>query len=61
MLLLVSASLLSTGCASIFMDQAAIPGTGQRLVVGHDGGPFKRVWVVDGNDRKKVKVVKVAR
>ena len=61
LLLVASVSLGSAGCATIFMDQAPAPGSDQLLVVGHDGMPFKAVWVIDGKSRKRVKVVRSGR
>ncbi len=48
--------ILLSGCGSVFMGQVAVPNTTQRLVVGHDGGPLKRVWVIDGDKVEDVKV-----
>lgn len=49
-------STLVSGCASVFMDQEAVPNTKQRLVVGHNNWPSTRVWVIDGDKLEGVKV-----
>jgi hypothetical protein len=42
-------AMTAAGCASWFNDQIDVPGTNQRILVGHDGWPNKKAWVlVDG-------------
>jgi hypothetical protein len=54
-LLLVAS--LSTSCATVYNGQAAVPGTNQRLLVGHDGWPNRKVWVLEDGKVHSVKVV----
>jgi hypothetical protein len=44
--LVAGAVLVGAGC-SVFSGQVEVTGTGQRLIVGHDGMPFKKVWVLE--------------
>ena len=41
-------AMTAAGCAN-YNDQIEVSGTNQRIVVGHDGWPNKKAWVlVDG-------------
>ena len=53
-------TLLGTGCQTVYTGQVAVPNTKQRLVVGHDGGPFARIWVIEDGKAYDVKVVRGA-
>lgn len=50
-----------TGCGSAYTGQVAVPNTGQRLVVGHDSFPSKKIWVIEDGKVESVKVVKEER
>ena len=58
---LLALCALGTACALRPMDQVEVPGTHQRLVVGDDGLPFKKVWVCEDGKIKDVKIVQVQR
>jgi hypothetical protein len=45
-----------TGCASVFMDQVAVPNSEQKIIVGHDGGPFEKAWVLDKDGYHTLKI-----
>lgn len=49
---------VATGCTNLYMDQTAVPDTNQRLVVGYDNVPNKKVWVIDGDEVEEVKIVR---
>ncbi len=54
---LVLISIISlTGCASVFMDQVAVPNSDQRIIVGHDGMPFSKAWVLDKDGYHTLKI-----
>lgn len=55
--LFAALALAGSGCASVYMGQAAVPNTQQRLVVGHDGWPFQRVWVIENGIVHDVRIV----
>jgi hypothetical protein len=40
------------------MDQAKVPGSNQRIAVGHDGWPFRKAWAHDGTKWHTVKIVR---
>lgn len=46
------------GCATPYMDQAKVPGSNQRIAVGHDGWPFRKAWAHDGTKWHTVKIVR---
>lgn len=56
-LLLLACIPLAAGCATPYFDQVKVPNTNQRLAVGHDGWPFRRVWVLEDGKRESVKIV----
>lgn len=47
---------LTSGCASVFMDQAQIPGTDKYILVGHDGAPNATMWIMEGKELHSVTV-----
>ncbi len=57
---LLALTFLGTSCQTVYLGQAAVPNTKQRLVVGHDGGPFARIWVIEGGKAHDVKIVRGA-
>ena len=53
--------LLGFTSCSVFMDQAEVPGTNQRLVVGGQIvflGPLPKIWVLEGDRYESVKIKK---
>jgi len=44
------------GCLSIYRDQTVVPGTDQRLIVGHNNWPTKKIWVLDKTGFHKVTI-----
>ena len=56
--LVLAACLLGCGCGSFYQDQVEVPGTNQRLAVGHDSWPSAKVWVVVDGKEEAVKIVK---
>ena len=52
---------LMAGCGSVYTSQLAVPGTNQRLVVGHDNWPSKQIWVIENGKVDTVKIVKEER
>ena len=58
----LAAALLS-GC-SVYNDQFEVPGTDQRIIVGTTWalfGPFKKAWVMEGDQVESLRIVKVSR
>ncbi len=53
--LLFGALIGVTGC-SVFTGQIEVTGTDQRLIVGHDAWPFKRIWVLENGKFHNVNV-----
>jgi|GEM_PF-4908653 len=51
-------ALPAVGCGHQFMGQVPVRGTSQRLVVGHNMNPTKRVWVLENGRLEKVRIVK---
>jgi hypothetical protein len=56
--MLVGSLLSSAGCASYYAGQVKVPNTNQRLVVGHDSGPFEKAWVIENGKIESVKIVR---
>jgi hypothetical protein len=43
------------GCAtSAYMGQAKVDGSDSYIVVGHDGGPNRTIWVIEGTEEYPV-------
>jgi hypothetical protein len=51
-------ALLTSACTTWFNDQIDVPGTNQRLIVGHDGWPFRKAWVMEDGKLQTVKIVR---
>ncbi len=47
-----------TSCGSVYMDQVEVPGTKQRLIVGHNTAPVGRVWVMENGKIERVTIVR---
>ena len=44
-------AILGTGCGTMYLSQAPVsPESDNIIVVGHDSGPYKRIWVLEGNE-----------
>ena len=49
--------LSCTGCATWFRGQVAVPGTGQRIIVGCDHWPTKKIWILENGELTSPKIV----
>lgn len=50
-------ALPCSACATWVRDQVKVPGTNQRLLVGSDDWPTKKVWVLEDGKIQPVKIV----
>ena len=58
LLLLVAGLAPLGGCLNNFADQVEVPGTNQRIIVGHDGWPNRKAWVLEGDKLHRLKFVR---